>query len=80
MVDSPFDIRVESPASAKLGEIYIVAFYLKNKLWSLERVVLSTEISDSFLITGGTSITYEVSSFAAWYVENFNFIMRTMLK
>jgi len=61
VVESPFDVIVSSPSMATLGEICEIAFTVKNKLWNVERVVVSVDISDAYLITGGTQMVYEVS-------------------
>jgi hypothetical protein len=69
VVESPFDVIVSSPSMATLGEICEIAFTVKNKLWNVERVVVSVDISDAYLITGGTQMVYEVSfknTFIQW--------------
>jgi len=62
VVDAPFDATCDAPSTGSVGDICFVNVTVRNKLWSSERIGLSVEIDDDFLITGPTIKMIEVMS------------------
>ena len=64
VVSAPFDVSINFPPSCKHGDIIEVQICLQNKQPSLERVSLSLEMSDSFLVTGSSTCSIDILPFA----------------
>lgn len=60
VIGAPFDVAVYSPSVGCVGEIFEVLFEIKNKLWTVEKIILRADLNENFLITAGTLMSYDV--------------------
>jgi hypothetical protein len=55
VVNPPFNVKFNAPSLCKVGETISIDIEVKNKLWSYERLTMSIELSDDFIMTGALS-------------------------
>ena len=55
VVNPPFNVKFNAPSLCKVGETVSIDIEVKNKLWSYERLTMSIELSDDFIMTGALS-------------------------
>ena len=60
MIDAPFSVDIASPTIGHIGQVLHVTMKVLNKLDSLEKVHVGVDMSDDFVITGGSSQIIEV--------------------
>jgi len=59
--DAPIDASLHCQRQCGLGDALMLSIEVRNHLWSPERVLLTVELGEHFVITGATQTAVEVS-------------------
>jgi hypothetical protein len=49
---TPFDVLYTAPTSCNIGEVITISIEIRNKLWYSERLSVTTELNEDYIITG----------------------------
>jgi hypothetical protein len=60
LLDPPFDVEVQIPTVAKISNEFMLEIIITNKLWTYERLVISTKLCDNYILTGFINTAVEI--------------------